>query len=236
MGAHLKFKVESGDNASVANNYLQVQPEYCQLQELGAQVPHFYEEDTAFGAIGEGSVKSSAHVNSKDGVTTLWAALFEKLHNHDQLQVKVLASSCSLRLMTFSLKELNKITNRGMALSGPSADEYQRMLEKANQVNRFPTNFAEKGLSTGGPFSELQDGHEAMIMDFFTVFHTESFRPDMVANRLPIGVSAVKRTLSGLTSKGLLEESYNTFYRLNLDRTVASDLENIQNYALQAAP
>lgn len=209
MGAHLHFKVVDPDTAPAANDFIDEQPEHEQLEDIGAQRLLFAETADEFSDKGNGQVKSSTPINDHDDVPGLWAALFEKLHDHDEFDVKVLASSCSLRLMTFTLNELNQLTDHGDAISGPNKQQYVEMLEAANSVSEFPTEFTAE--NTGVTLSES----ERDVLDVLLTFHTETFRVDMLEEHIPLSTDEIKKALAGLENKDIVIVDFDQFYRLN---------------------
>ncbi|TKX60678.1 hypothetical protein EXE48_11945 [Halorubrum sp. ASP1] len=295
MGAHLKFKLEDSSNALEANQWISEQEEDTRLAELEhAQAIRFVEEEREFGSnVGEGDVKPSSIHDNKAEVLELWAALFDKLHDHDSFNIRVLASSCALRLMTFSLDQLQRITNRGRALSGPRSGEYRDMLQKseiADQYNTLAEQFGKdavpecldyflhhfdvevtpEGLTEDSPFRLttvvnaietlaeigvvektqsglycLDDAHpatepfleayrelameigphpfssifssqtNAAVLNCLLVYHTETFRMDMLTEMLPVSDSEVYLACSGLEDTNVVTSSYDSFWSLN---------------------
>lgn len=210
MGAHLRFKVVDPEQASKANQFLREQPEHEQLEKSESQILHFAETDEYYAVdVGEGSVKDRT-----ESKPSLWADLFEKLHNHDDIEVKVLASSCALRLMTFSMDELNKVTNHGQALSGDDAAEYKWMIEKVNKLDSFPTPFVQEASQLENIPGDLTED-QLTILDVFLTFHMETLRTDMIAEYTPLSKQDFALPITELVNDDILINSYDTFYRLN---------------------
>lgn len=232
MGAHLKYKLVDADQAQLANEFITDQPEHEQLEEIGAQPIYFAEEESPFDDVGEGQVKASAGVNNHEDVSGLWASIFQKIHDHDELAVKVLASSCALRLITFSLEELNQVTNHGDAISGPQAEDYHRMISKANEIDSFPTPFVSEASESDNLALDL-DRNEISVLDIFLTFHMETLRMDMIVNHVPMEEEDIALPITQLVNKDILIKSYDVFYRLNRENETVQNLLEVHNRVIE---
>lgn len=217
MGAHLKFKVEEASNAAAANRWLDEQPETELLTEYEyAQRLHFMEEpDFGFDA-GEGQIKPSAvPYDTADEVREAWVSLFERLHDHDEFTVKILASSCALRLMTFSVTQLKRLTDNGDALSGPKADRYRRMIEKATDT---PADHEFTQLATPGV---------PELLDQFAEHPEQTVTRSELADAAGVEPASIDDAITALSQTGVVTSDENGNYELSRESNVRNDIRTV---------
>lgn len=134
MGAYIRYKIGDGEETSAKgiNDWLDEQAEQQALVDIeGAQQVHFWDQGdeaiareehgqvpSSFPDIGEGALKASC---TPPQAKELWADLFERLH--EEFEVRVLASSCAMRLDHLSGEQLTKISNDGAAISGDESEQ-----------------------------------------------------------------------------------------------------------------
>ncbi|CDK38137.1 hypothetical protein [Halorubrum sp. AJ67] len=145
MGAYINFKLIDESQAEEANEWLKEQPEQQELIEIGRGQIHFWcEADRQhelakeehgvpdFHDIGEAQLKASGlGYHRSDRIKRLWVDLFEKLHNHDGFDVKLLSNSCGLSHHYFTHAELLTITDNKEALSDTGFEDFEEELAQA---------------------------------------------------------------------------------------------------------
>lgn len=196
MGAHLHYKIEPAADAPAVNEWLAGQPEQERLKSNPLnQYPHFHEEDTEWAEDrGDGfPIKTSSLRENRDGYLEDLATLFAKLHAETEFEIKVLTSSCSLRLQTFSPEQLWKLTNGGNALSGEGKFRYQRVIEKVNAERHH--------------IEPLGEPVHAMVLDCAFNPHYESLRPDDIECRTKFTTEEIIAGLEYLSDYGLLRQA-----------------------------
>lgn len=145
MGAYINFKLIDESQAEDANEWLSNQPEQQELIDIGRGQIHFwtevdrqYEIDKDqrgvpdFHDIGEGQIKANGLGRHRpERIRGLWVDLFEKLHNHEEFEVKLLSSSCGLSHHYFGHDELLTITDNKQAVSETGLSEFEEELTMA---------------------------------------------------------------------------------------------------------
>jgi hypothetical protein len=145
MGAYINFKLIDESQAEEANEWLKEQVEQQELIEIGRGQIHFWceadrEYELAkdergvpdFHDIGEGQLKASGlGYHRSDRIKGLWVDPFEKLHNHDEFDVKLLSNSCGLSHHYFTHEQLLTITDNKEALSETGFEDFEEELAQA---------------------------------------------------------------------------------------------------------
>lgn len=190
MGADLFFRVAptNASTARQANEIITTHPSSEAIQNLTekrqSQSPHFNEEpvldeaDPATGwDVGEGFLNSPSYGEKQAGIFEHWTQLFEALHATAAFETEILASSCLLRVLSFSLDQYQRLTDTGDALCGPTAPRYKLMLHQCRDINGFPTRFTDDlGTKTG-----LETDAAIELLDALVTLHTESMTPTQFA-------------------------------------------------------
>jgi hypothetical protein len=243
MGAHLYYKLSDETQSKAANEYLDGSDPQERLEDLEmVQKIWFTEEGDIYGIERcEGSIKTSSLPREvTDEAIATYTELFEDLHTNSPFDVKILAKSCSLRLRTFDIDQLERLTNGGEALSGDNADRYRRMLTKVGDnpysmdehIESVGTEAAFEELHSAGPddtsfddIAALVDGSKprANILDIFLQADTESFTTDEIVAQCDIPKKIAEDHLSSLVSRDILTVSMCDFYRLD-DSPIANAL------------
>lgn len=150
MGAYINFKLIDESQAEDTNKWLSTQPEQQELIDIERGRMHFwteadrqYEIDKGqrgvpdFHDIGEGQIKTNGLGYLRaDRIKGLWVDLFEKLHSHDDFEIKLLSSSCGLSHHYFSHADLLTLTNDKQAVSETGLSEFENELAMAEEQTR----------------------------------------------------------------------------------------------------
>lgn len=144
MGAYLKYRVANADNATVANDILENQSAWHDLNDQEIPNLWFWTEADAdeldfdyYLDIGEGDVKLNGTnpEGGHDAFAETLTELFETLHNDDRITVEIYAQSCAFGDDTindepftyFTQEQVARISDRGRALTGDVEDVLSRL-------------------------------------------------------------------------------------------------------------
>ncbi len=142
MGAYVLYKVVDADKAEEADQWLDEQPEQRRLKELDRAMWIWTKEDRAieqkklrekgygapdFKAVGEGQFKvSGLPYEHHDEILSLFADLLARFGR--AFDIKVLSSSCGLRLDYFTHLQIRAMTQNGKNLSGDEKEKIYEMM------------------------------------------------------------------------------------------------------------
>lgn len=228
MGAYLYFKVEDESNAELANELVEQTPEHELLTEMDDRIQrvYFHLEDY-YPGVGAGSIKtSSLPPEHTSEAIEAYTAIFEKLHASDEIEIKVLSNSCSLRISTFSFEQLQRLTDNGDAISGDEKEAYRRMLEKREAVGSFPSGFTKtftredetvletppntdlielQGIELNQMGDLLRDKRRVIVLDVLLTLFTGRVPGDVFAEQTPLTEDTAEKAFNELNQWNLVK-------------------------------